>query len=266
MPFHRPLRRRRASLELLWQLALRDFRQRYAGSILGWLWGVIHPLVLLGVYTFLFRHALGARLPQGEATDNYPLFLMAGLLPWLVFNETVSRSATCISEFSALVKRSVFPSETVPAAILLSAGAVHVLSVAALVAVAAALGHPPGPRIAVLAPSLVPLAMLSLGLGWFVAALQVYLRDTAQILSVLLVAGFWATPVFLPESMYRGPFELVLTLNPLRPAILGYRAAILDGPLPGVAELGTLWLAGLLAMAVGWLFFRRAKRGFVDIL
>ena len=77
-----------ASANLLYQLALRDFRQRYVGSLLGWLWGVIHPLVLLAVYTFLFRHAFGARLPSEELTESYPLFLLAGLLPWLVFAET----------------------------------------------------------------------------------------------------------------------------------------------------------------------------------
>lgn len=261
-----PVTAGRAALHLLWLLALRDFRQRYSGSVLGWLWGVVHPLVLLAVFTFVFRHALGARLPPGEATDVYPLFLMAGLLPWLLFSETVSRAATSVAEFSALIKRSVFPSEVVPVAIFLSTACVHLLSLAVLVAAAAGFGHPPRPGFALLALSFVPLGLFGTGLGWFAAALQVYLRDTSQVLSVLLVAWFWATPVFLPESMYRGAFGVLLDWNPLRSAVLGYRSALLGGAGPDGGQFALLWLAGLLAAAVGWRFFRRAKLGFVDVL
>ena len=251
---------------LLYQLTRRDFRQRYVGSVLGWLWGVIHPLVLLAIYWFLFRHAFGARLPAEEATDNYPLFLMAGMLPWLFFSETLARSAPSLVEHSALVKRSVFPSEAVPVSILSSTGATHLLSVLALLVAAALWGHPPSASLALLVLWLLPLALFSLGLAWCAAGLQVYVKDTSQVLSVVLMAWFWATPVFLPEAFYRGRVDFVLEWNPLRYAVLGYRSAILGGSGPSLGETAFLAGSACAVFVLGALFFRRAKKGFPDVI
>src|SRR5260370_15796815 len=98
---------------LLYQLVKRDFHQRYVGSAAGWLWGLIHPLVLLGIYTFIFSWCLNMQLDAGEVTRNYSLYLLSGLLPWLLFNETVLRSAGSIVEQANLITKTMFPSEIV---------------------------------------------------------------------------------------------------------------------------------------------------------
>ena len=256
----------RAVLSLLYQLALRDFKQRYVGSVLGWLWGVIHPLVLLAVYTFLFRYAFEARLPPDEVTESYPLFLLAGILPWLLFSETLMRSATALTEHSALIKKSVFPAEALPMSILASTGLAHLVALAVLGVVAALWGHFPTTSLAQLPVYVVSLAVFSLGLAWIVAGFQVYLRDTAQVLSVAMTAWFWATPIFLPEAFYRGKLDVALEWNPLRYVVMGYRAAILGGQPLDLADLGKLGVFSLVAFAMGALFFRRAKRGFADVM
>ncbi len=256
----------RPAAGLLYQLALRDFRQRYVGSLLGWLWTVLHPLVLLTVYTFLFRHAFGARLPPDEATQSYPLFLLGGMLPWLLFSETLTRSAGSLTECANLIKKTVFPSEAIPAGVLLSTAAGHAAALAALVLAAWALGHPPALSLLQLPLWAAPLAGLSLGLAWVVAALQVYLRDTSQVLSVALTAWFWATPVFLPEVFYRNGLDALLAWNPLRYAVLGYRSALLGGQPPGLVGAAALCGAAVAALVGGRLFFRRASAGFADVL
>lgn len=256
----------RAAANVVWLLARRDFRERYLGSVLGWLWGVIHPLVLLAVYTFLFRSALGAELPRDETTESYPLFLLAGLLPWLYFADGLTRATNSLAQYASVITTSPFPSQAVPASVLLSTGAVHALSVAALVVAAAAGGHAPRTSLFLLPFWFALLGLFSLGVSWVTAALQVYLKDTAQFLSVGLIVWFWATPVFLPEAYYPDAIGAALAWNPVRYAVLGYRWAILGGAAPGAAETGILTAFALSSATAGALFFRRARRGFADVL
>ena len=266
MPSLRTIEMPGPALGLLYQLALRDFKQRYVGSVLGWLWGVLHPLVLLAIYTFLFRYAFGARLPPEEATDSYPLFLLAGMLPWLLFSESLTRSATVLQEHAGLIKRSVFPSEALPMSVLASTLASHAISILVLLVASAAWGQPVGWTLASLPIWVALLALFSLGLAWVVAGLQVYLRDTSHVLSVALTAWFWLTPVFLPEVFYQDRFAFVLEWNPLRYVVLGYRGSILGGRLPDPAQLAVLTAVALGACAAGALFFRRVQRGFADVM
>jgi len=106
--------------ELLLGLVKRDFELRYKGSVAGWIWGVVHPIVLLVSYTFVFSVCLKQSPGPGEVTQNFPLFLFAGMLPWLLFSETLQRSSTSLIEQSTLITKTVFPSEMVPIAIFLS--------------------------------------------------------------------------------------------------------------------------------------------------
>ncbi len=255
---------------LVYQLVRRDFEQRYVGSIAGWVWGLIHPLVLLGVYTFVFVYAFQMRLPPGEVTDSYPVFLFAGMLPWLLFSETLQRSSSSLVEYTNLIKKSIFPAEVVPLSILLSTFISHFLAMALLLAVVGLWLHPLGLAVLVLPLYLLLLGLLSLGLSWIAAGLHVYIRDTAQVLAVVLTAWFWLTPIFLFEDMFVSRFDgrlsLLLKLNPLVYVVRGYRDSILANQFPAWQDLAILSVFALAAFLVGGLFFRYSKRGFADVL
>lgn len=251
---------------LIFQLVRRDFEQRYVGSIAGWLWSVIHPITLLAVYTFVFQYAFGARLPPEEVTDNYPLFLFCGMLPWLLFSETLQRSATALPEYANLIKKSVFPSEVVPLSIFLSGLASHLIALAMLLAATGIWIGQWSVTIWVLPLYLALLGLLSVGIGWAAAALQVYLRDTAQALAVGLTAWFWLTPIFLSETRLGELLPGVVQWNPLTYFVRGYRESILGGKIPDGSDLLALTGFALAAFFAGGLFFRQTKRGFADVL
>src|SRR5690348_1263873 len=114
---------------LLIQLVRRDFEQRFVGSAIGWIWGLIHPLVQLLSWTFLFRAVMKVPLPPGEVTRNYPLYVFAGMLPWFLFSETVQRSTSSILDHANLITKTVFPSEIVPVSVFLSCVVSHAMAV-----------------------------------------------------------------------------------------------------------------------------------------
>jgi ABC-type polysaccharide/polyol phosphate export permease len=255
---------------LVYQLVRRDFEQRYVGSVAGWVWGLIHPLVLLGVYTFVFAHAFQMKLPPHEVTESYPLFLFAGMLPWLLFSETLQRSASSLVDYANLIKKSVFPAEVVPLSIFLSTLISHFLALLLLLAGVTIWLHPVGLAVLMLPLYLVLLGMFSLGLSWIAAGLHVYLRDTAQVLTVVLTAWFWLTPIFLFEDLFTDRFDgrlaVLLRINPLVYVVRGYRDMVLANEFPAWQDVLALAGFSIVTLVLGGLFFRHTKRGFADVL
>jgi len=255
-----------ARRSLIAQIVRRDFEKRFVGSAVGWLWGVIHPIVLLLSWTFVFGVCLNAKPGPGEPTQNYPLWLFSGFLPWLLFQDTVSRAATSLLEQSNLVTKTVFPAEVLPLSIFLSSLIHHLIGVGlATAAIAIWLNHYS------LMAGLLPLYMLvvgllSVGIGWIVAALHVYLRDTAQVLTVVLTLWFWLTPIFISQSQYPAQFRFLIGINPMAYVVRGYRERLLSHSAPDIAELSVALVFGVCAFLAGGLFFRHLKRGFADVL
>jgi ABC-type polysaccharide/polyol phosphate export permease len=255
-----------ARRSLLFQLVRRDFQQRFVGSAVGWIWGVIHPLVLLASWTFVFSVCLHQKMPAGAVTDNYPLFLFAGMLPWLLFTETVQRSTSSLLEQASLITKTVFPAEMVPVSIFLSSLVSHLI---ALVLAVAAIGiwlHHIGSGLMLLPVYMLLLGMFAVGFGWILASLQVYLRDTAQVLTVILTFWFWLTPIFIAEQQFPARVRILLAGNPLAYVVRAYRELLLSGRWPRLDELGIIAVFAVATFLAGGLFFRHMKRGFADVL
>ena len=250
---------------LLFQLVRRDFQQRFVGSAAGWLWGLVHPLVLLISWTFVFQICLRTPAPQ-SLTDNYTMFLFCGFLPWMLFQETVQRSANCLLENSNLITKTVFPAEILPVAVFLSSLASHLMALSlVLLGVIFWLNHW-SVQIFLLPVYMVLLGLFAVGVGWIVAGLQVYLRDTAQVVSVGLTLWFWLTPIFIEPERFPAPLQFLAKLNPLAYVVNGYRFRLLSSQWPSPAEFLPLAFAGALVFVLGGLLFRQLKRGFADVL
>lgn len=251
---------------LLYQLVRRDFEQRYVGSIAGWLWGLIHPLVLLLSWKFVFEMCLKIETPKGEVNANYTLYLLAGYLPWFLFQETVTRSANSMVDNSNLITKTVFPVEMVPISIFFSSLINHLFTLVLVVGAAAWWMHHFSVSLLFLPVYTVLAGLLAVGLGWIVASLQVYLRDTAQVMQVILTLWFWLTPIFIFEKDYPEKFQWLLDYNPLAHLVRAYRERILSSDLPNLDELGVIAFYSILAFVAGGLCFRQLRRGFADVL
>jgi len=251
---------------LLFQLVRRDFQQRFVGSAVGWIWGLIHPLVLLVSWWFVFGRLLQFKLPAGAVTTNYPLFLFAGMLPWLLFSDTVQRSATSLLEQSNLITKTVFPSEIVPVSVFLSALVSHGLALALVIAATGIMLNQISIFLVLLPIYVLVTGLLAVGIGWIVASLHVFQRDTAQVLSVILQFWFWLTPIFLTEERYTGKAHWLLVANPLYYIVRSYRSLLLTHSLPDWGDLAIATAYGVAAFMLGGLFFRYMKRGFADVL
>src|SRR5579883_530163 len=254
------------SRTLLAQLVRRDFQQRFVGSAAGWLWGLIHPLVLLVSWTFVFQICLHQTLPPNEVTQNYSLFLFCGFLPWMLFQETVTRSASSLLENANLITKTVFPSEIVPISIFLSSLVGHLMVLALVIAVVGLyVGHFSLWMLS-LPVYMLLVGLFAVGIGWIVASLQVYLRDTAQVLSVLLTFWFWLTPIFITEQQIPARIRFIVRFNPLAFLVNAYRERLLSYRIPSLHEFAVITAYAITAFVIGGLFFRHLKRGFADVL
>jgi lipopolysaccharide transport system permease protein len=251
---------------LLFQLVKRDFHQRYVGSAAGWLWGLIHPLVLLGVYTYIFSICLQTPAPAGAGTDSYSMYLFAGMLPWLLFSDTVQRASGSIVESSNLVTKTMFPSEIVPVSIFLSSMLSHLLTVALFLVVATVLAGHISPTIVFLPVFILLTGLLAVGVGWIVSSLHVYLRDTAQVVAVILTLWMWITPIMILEQQIPERLRFLLFANPMFYIVRVYRQMLLGSSLPSWHDLAVASGFSITAFVVGGLFFRYMKRGFADVL
>lgn len=251
---------------LIGQLVRRDFEQRFVGSIAGWVWTLIHPLVMLLIWVFVFQTVLHVSTPPWAAHKSFAVYLLCGYLPWLLFSEAVQRSASCLIDHATLLTKTVFPSEVLPVTIFLSSLISNAVTI--LIAVAAVLlTEHRQPWTIVFLPLLVFIvALLSTGVSWIAASLQVYLRDTAQFVQVLLNVWFWCTPILLDESNFPYWARAAVRWNPLTAIVRAYRQCLLIGQVPDWRDLALSAALSAAVFVLGGLFFRRLKRGFADVL
>jgi len=254
---------------LIDQMIRRDLGQRYKGSYLGFLWSIINPILLLLIYTFIFSVVFKARwrptdenMPLGE----FAITLFAGLIPFNLFSEVVNRAPTMVTGNVNYVKKVVFPLEVlvvvgVGTALLTSMINIGIVLIASLIFLKVI-----PPTIVFLPLAYIPLVLLNLGLGWFLASLGVYIRDIGQVVSVLTQVLFFMTPIFYPASSVPEKLRFILVLNPLSIIIGDFRDVLLWGNLFPIKEwIFWILLLGILTI-LGYVWFMATKKGFADVI
>lgn len=236
---------------LLATLTSRDLKARYRGSVLGFLWSLVNPLLLLAVYTFVFGFVF--RRPVGGETEPYALFLICGLFPWVWASSSLLEGAQSLTANSGLLRKAVFPVELLPVVPVL-AHLLHLLLAIPILGGALVVGHLLGYPVGgwgalwvplVLALQLPMLCGLSLGL----AALNVHFKDVRDLLANLLTLLFFLAPILYPLSAVPfAPLRALVQLNPFTPYSLAYQQALFFGHAPEPR----LWLHMVVVTVICW--------------
>ena len=256
--------------KLILSLTKRDLAERFQGSLLGPLWFVITPAILILTYTLVFGMVFKVRVPFARAADNshleFGLFLFSGLLIFTVFSDVVSRSPSLVVSRPNFVKKVVFPLEILSMVTVLSALAGGLLSFALLVVATTVISGGLTMTSFLYLGSLALLTPMLIGLSWLLSALGTYMRDIAQIIGLLLTVFLFLSPVFTPLSQFPTVVRTYLLLNPVSvPIELGHSTFFLNQMPPPWMVAGYLGSA-LAVMWLGWAFFQKTRAGFADVL
>lgn len=260
-----------AKLGLLATLVQRDITARYKGSLLGNIWPLVNQLAMLLIYTYVFSIVLQVKLElKGLPADNslvFGLWLFAGLLPWMIFNNGLLQSANSVVAQPNLVKKVVFPLSLLPLVPILSSFIESSLGLMTLIAFVAFSQQVINPTLLVLPLIWLPLLMLTTGLGYAAAALTVFVRDIPQTLTVALNLWFYATPVIYPADLIPQPLQQwVFWLNPLAAIAEMYRDAILVGEITHWGEWAIAIVISGVVLGLGFGLYRKLKTAFADVL
>jgi len=243
----------------------REIRGRFAGSMGGSFWLMITPLSQILIYSFVFGVILKIRLSHQEVgTESFVLFLLAGLFPWMAFSEGLIRCTGILIENANIITKVVLPVELLPTVGLSGTFFVNGVGMSLFVAYLVWAGFISWTWLWL--PVLILLFFLfALGLAAFMAALCVFLRDTQQILSIIIFVWFYLTPIIYPISMIPSRFQAYLYFNPVFPFIQLFQQILLRQTMdPKLLGIATIWT--VLSLFLGTFFFERLKHSFADVL
>jgi len=251
---------------LIRTMVRRDILGRYRGSFGGVFWTVINPLLLMLMYFFVFGIVLRARFAGDQSRSGFALYFLAGMLPWLAFNEAVGRSASVLLEHRNFIKKLVFAVETLPVNLVVSGLVSECFAILLFCGfLLAARGALP-PSIVWLPLLLIPQILFTAGVSWFLAALGVFVRDLGQILGFLLTLWFFLTPICYSEASLPPEFLPLFAKNPIYVLVHGYRAIFLENRAPDFGPLWKLWIVAAVAFVIGHAWFYKLRKSFADII
>jgi len=264
---HRPLIR---------SLVTRELKARYRGSVLGYLWSFVNPLLLLGVYWFVFTTVFVPPRAEGDDIAPYALFMFCGLLPWTWFSSALTDAASSLVTGGNLIKKLIFPAEVLPIVSVPASGVHFLLGLPVYLALWIAF-KPEALSLHVLWLPLVVLVQLvfTLGFALFLAALAVHFRDVRDLLANALTLWFFLTPIIYSRSFLQQIGETTeswfvrglvqaLDLNPMAHIIDGYHTSIFEGSLIPWKRLPVTLAVSLLVLVAGYAFFDRLRDSFPE--
>ena len=243
-----------------------DLRSRFARSKLGGLWMVLQPLAQVAIYALVLSRIMAAKLPGINNRYAYVIYLMAGMIAWSLFAEVVTRSLTLFVDNGNLMKKMAFPRVCLPIIIGGSSLVNNLLLLFTAVAVFLLIGHPLNLAMLWL-PVLIAINLaFAIGLGLILGILNVFVRDVAQVMTVVLQLLFWLTPIVYMPAIIPDRLRFVLEFNPMVHMVIAFQDVLLYGRAPGISGLIVITASSVVLLLFSLFLFRRAAPEMVDVL
>jgi len=247
------------STELITHLVGREFRLRHRRSVLGWLWALLLPLARLLVLAFIFTRVIPLSI------ENYTAHLYVGLLAWIWFSTGVMSATTSVVDRSDLLLRPGLPRGVLPLVSVTGDTVDYLLALPMLLIYLAFVANL-GWSLLILPVLLLAQYLFILGIGYFLAPLHIFFRDVAKVVEVVLLLGFYATPVFYDPSSIPESYRGLLDYNPMAHVLRAQRTVLIDGAWPGTTTVLGLLVGGAALALIGYLTYHRPSQTFLDEL
>lgn len=251
--------------DLLLLLIWRDVQVRYRHAALGVAWAVLQPLITMIIFSVIFGRLAG--LNQQTGAIPYPVFVIAGLLPWTLFSSGIVQAGSSLLNSQHLITKVYFPRLIVPLSVVGVALVDFLVSLGLLIAMMALYGIAPSPMLWAAIPIIALILLTAIGVGALLSALTVLYRDVRLLLPFLAQIWFFVTPIIYPLHLAPAAWRPWLSLNPLAGLLEGFRAALFGGFTPELAvPLALSGIVGVTTFVVGLLFFCQVERQLADVV
>lgn len=245
---------------LMYELVLRDLRVRYRGSVLGFAWTILNPLLFMAIYTLVFSVYLRVQV------EHYPLFLLTGLIPWTWLSGSLVQATTSILDGRFYIGKTLFPTEALVIVPVLSNAVNFLLSLPILFALALVLGVHWGVALAALPLLILIELILITGLCFLAATLNVFYRDLQQLVGYFLMALFYLSPIFYMRSMVPQKYHAIIVWNPIAALITAYQDVFYSNRFPRAEDVAFSLLFALFVLALALGAYRRLQDSFTQYL
>ena len=253
------------SKNLLYTLAMNDFKEQFLGSYLGIFWAILRPALFMLVVWFVF--SIGFKGGKAQSDVPFVLYLMSGYIPWFFFSEAVIGGMNSVVNNRFLVKKVAFRVSILPIVKILSALFLHLIFIGILIVVFFLYGYTPSIYWLQLPYYIFCMVMLLLGMSWLLAALRVFMKDIGQIIGVLMQLGFWVSPIFWSIKMVPAKYVDLIHLNPMVYILEGYRNSFIDHIWFWEQKYALYYFAfSIFFLVFGVLVFKRLRPHFGDVL
>ena len=254
------------NLSLIIELAKRDFIERYSGSVLGFVWSFIYPLINILIYMIIFGSLMGARLPGMSSVWGYGVYLISGLIPWTAFANTVTRSSTVFLDKKNIIAKIRIDLPKLPVFIVFSETITFVVTLVIFLGILMITGYSFSPYLLLIPVIYLIQQIFAYSLGFFLAIIVVFLRDLKEVVAIGVQIWFWFTPIVYVFEILPPLAQQILIWNPALAFISAYHDIFVLQKMPSFTYLSIVLIISIVLIALDYTIFKKLEKDIRDFI